>query len=111
MTTHPTSFESLYTITPTVFTDDRGYFTDSYNIDKLHELGISFTIDQISCAYNNKRGVLRGMHFQTEEFAQDKIVRCTKGKIFDVALDLRPESPTYGKWESLELSEGDNTLF
>lgn len=90
---------------PRVFGDDRGHFFESYN-DQLFakEGGIENKFVQDNQAFSTK-GILRGMHLQTGEAAQAKLVRCTQGSVFDVAVDLRPGSPTLHKWFGLELSD------
>lgn len=96
-------------ITPQVFGDARGYFTETYNYNDYKEAGI----DQIFVQDNqsaSKRGVLRGLHFQ-KQFPQDKLVRVIKGEVFDVAVDLRPDSPTFGKWHGVLLTEENKKQF
>lgn len=95
--------EGLKIITPTVYGDERGYFLETYNYNDYKEAGIDtkFVQDNQSCS---KKGVLRGLHFQTEHM-QAKLVRVIKGEVFDVAVDIRPNSPTFGKWHSVILSE------
>ena len=104
-----TSIEGVCIIEPTVFGDDRGYFMETYEKRDFEEIGITgeFVQDNQSCS---KKGVLRGLHFQ-KEHSQAKIVRCIKGKVFDVAVDLRPGSDTYGKWEGVILSEDNKKMF
>lgn len=95
--------EGVKIITPQVFGDERGYFTETYNYNDYKAAGIEqiFVQDNQSAS---KRGVLRGLHFQ-KEFPQDKLVRVIRGKVFDVAVDLRPGSETFGKWHGELLSE------
>ncbi|WP_422018796.1 dTDP-4-dehydrorhamnose 3,5-epimerase [Roseibium sp.] len=99
-------------IHPRRFGDDRGWFTESYNKQKLEPLGITCDFVQDNHSLSVPTGTLRGLHFQTPPFAQDKLVRCIRGKIFDVAVDIRKGSPTYGKWIGVELSaeNGDQLL-
>jgi dTDP-4-dehydrorhamnose 3,5-epimerase len=101
-----TDIPDVYIIEPTVFEDDRGYFLESYNKDKFEEVigKVTFVQDNES---TSSRGVLRGLHFQKPPYAQAKLVRCLEGKVMDVALDIRKESPTYGKHVAVELS-GEN---
>lgn len=101
--------EGLKLITPTVFGDNRGYFVETYNYNDFKEAGI----DQVFVQDNqsaSKRGVLRGLHFQNE-FPQDKLVRVIKGEVYDVAVDLRPGSATFGKWHGVLLSEENKKQF
>jgi len=87
--------------------DHRGYFSRIYCTNQLNKFGIDFQVDQISTSYNAKKDTLRGMHYQEEPNSEFKIVRCTRGKIYDVVADLRPESETYLKWLAIELSEAN----
>lgn len=101
--------EGLKIITPSVFGDARGYFMESYNYNDFKEAGIEevFVQDNQSAS---KRGVLRGLHFQIEH-PQDKLVRVIKGEVFDVAVDLRKDSPTFGQWYGVLLSEENKKQF
>ena len=104
-----TSIEGVYVIEPSVFGDDRGYFMESYSEAEFAEIGITnkFVQDNES---KSRKGVLRGLHFQKEN-TQAKLVRCIEGSVFDVAVDLRPESKTYGKWEGVILTEENKKMF
>ncbi|MDB2572122.1 dTDP-4-dehydrorhamnose 3,5-epimerase [Schleiferiaceae bacterium] len=96
---------------PRVFKDDRGYFYESFNekvFDSLAGMKVNFIQDNQS--YSSK-GTLRGLHFQTGDAAQAKLVRVTKGSAYDVAVDLRPNSPTFKQWYGVELSEDNNLQF
>ena len=101
-----TKIQDLYVIEPSVFEDDRGYFLESFNLEKFQEnIGpITFVQDNES---KSSKGVLRGLHFQKPPFNQAKLVRCIEGRVLDVAVDIRKGSPTYGKHVSIELS-GEN---
>lgn len=105
-----TTIEGLLILTPSIFYDDRGYFFESYNQNKFKELGVSeaFVQDNQSCS---AKGVIRGLHFQKPPYAQAKLVRVLKGAALDVAVDLRSESPTYGKHVSVLLSEENQLQF
>ncbi len=98
-----TGIEGLIIIEPTVFEDKRGYFYESYNEAVFHEAGITnrFVQDNQS---KSSFGVIRGLHMQTGPFAQAKLIRVIEGAIFDVALDLRTDSKSYGQWFGLEIS-------
>jgi dTDP-4-dehydrorhamnose 3,5-epimerase len=85
--------------------DERGFFARTMDIQKNKELGVDSNIIQSSISYNIKKGTIRGMHYQIEPYEEAKFVRCTKGKIFDVIVDLRKNSKTFKKWISVELSE------
>ena len=101
--------DGLYVIEPTVHGDARGYFMETYNQKDMEEAGLTmkFVQDNQSCS---TKGVLRGLHFQ-KEFPQGKLVRVVKGKVFDVAVDLRSNSKTYGQWFGVELSEENKKQF
>ena len=99
-----TFIEDLLIIEPQLFKDERGFFYESYNKNNL-DINIVFVQDNESKSY---KGVIRGLHFQTPPFEQTKIVRCVSGNILDVAVDLRVNSKTYGKFFSIELSSENN---
>ncbi len=100
-----TELEGVYILEPTVFEDHRGFFMESYNSRDLEMLGIAFNCVQINHSLSVNAGVLRGLHFQLEPKAQTKIVRCLKGAIYDVVVDLRKGSPTFLKWFGVILTE------
>lgn len=105
-----TKIKDLVIIEPTVFGDERGYFLEAYNQEEFKEAGIDVTFIQDNES-KSKKGVLRGLHFQTNN-PQGKLVRVIHGEVFDVAVDLRKNSPTYGKWEGIYLSgEMKNMLY
>ena len=104
-----TSIEGVCIIEPTVFGDNRGYFMETYQKNDFAEIGINYEFVQDNQS-KSKKGVLRGLHFQKEN-TQSKLVRCIKGEVFDVAVDLRPGSKTYGKWEGVILSEENKKMF
>jgi dTDP-4-dehydrorhamnose 3,5-epimerase len=101
-----TEISDVYIIEPSVFGDDRGYFLESFNLEKFEENvhPIKFVQDNES---KSSKGVLRGLHFQKPPFNQAKLVRCIEGNVMDVAVDIRKGSPTYGKHVAVELS-GEN---
>ena len=101
--------EGLKVIEPTVFGDARGYFVETYNENDFKEAGIDVTFVQDNQS-GSKKGVLRGLHFQ-KEFPQDKLVRAISGEVYDVAVDLRPGSKTYGKWYGVLLSAENKKQF
>ncbi|MCM1100281.1 MAG: dTDP-4-dehydrorhamnose 3,5-epimerase [Clostridium sp.] len=109
ITVETCEIEGLKIITPKVFGDERGYFMETYHYEAYKEAGIPevFVQDNQSAS---KRGVLRGLHFQ-KEFPQDKLVRAIRGEVFDVAVDLRQGSPTFGKWFGVVLSEENKKQF
>ncbi|NVK51774.1 MAG: dTDP-4-dehydrorhamnose 3,5-epimerase [Flavobacteriaceae bacterium] len=102
-----THLAGCFVLEPTIFGDERGYFFESYTKEKFKELtGLEIEFIQDNEAFSN-RGVLRGLHYQKGVDAQAKLVRVIKGKVLDVAVDLRPNSPTYGKHFSIILSEAN----
>lgn len=105
-----TTIEDLLIIKPRVFSDERGYFYESYNkaVFKKNGLDLNFIQDNQSLS---QKGVLRGLHFQTPPFEQGKLVRVIQGSVLDVAVDIRTNSPTYGKYESVILSAENKTQF
>lgn len=103
-----TSIEDVCIIEPTVYGDERGYFMETYEKSDFEEIGITGEFIQDNQS-RSKKGVLRGLHFQ-KEHSQAKIIRCLRGEVFDVAVDLRPGSNTYGKWEGIKLSEDNKKM-
>lgn len=104
-----TSIKGVYIIESKVFGDNRGYFMETYNKEHFAEAGLNMTFVQDNESKSSK-GVLRGLHFQRKH-SQGKLVRVTKGEVFDVAVDLRAGSSTYGKWEAVILSEENKKQF
>lgn len=108
-TFNKTSIEGVYVIEPTVFGDERGYFMETYHKEEFSQAGLDFEFVQDNQS-KSKKGVLRGLHFQYTQ-PQGKLVRVISGEVFDVAVDLRKDSPTYGKWEGVILSEENKKQF
>jgi len=105
----PCKIQGLYIVEPTVFGDERGYFVETYNQHDFHEAGLDMVFVQDNQSMSVK-GVLRGLHFQ-KEHPQGKLVRVVRGKVFDVAVDLRAGSNTYGEWFGIELSAENKKQF
>lgn len=105
----PTLLSDVLILKPAIFRDPRGYFYESYNHARFRDAGIPdlFVQDNES---KSAKGVLRGLHFQIPPYAQGKLVRVIKGAVLDVAVDLRKESPNFGKWVSVELSEENKLM-
>lgn len=99
-----TFIDGVKIIEPTVFGDHRGWFMETFNDSAFKKDGIELTFIQDNQSFSAVKGTLRGLHYQLNPKAQTKLVRCTKGSIYDVAVDIRKGSPTYGKWFGLELS-------
>lgn len=104
-----TKLDEVYIIEPEVFGDERGWFFESYSKIKTPEIDCEFIQDNHS--YSSQKGILRGIHFQNGEHVQAKLVRCVKGAVLDVAVDLRKSSPTYKQWVSVELSAENKKQF
>jgi len=104
MTFERTNIDGVYMITPRVFEDNRGWFMETYKLPAFEAQGIHFSPVQENHSFSLPKGTLRGFHLQVGEFSQAKLVRCVKGSVRDVAVDLRPDSPTYKQWVSVELS-------
>lgn len=104
-----TSIEGVVVIEPQVFGDNRGYFMETYKEPDFKAAGLDYIFVQDNQS-KSKKGVLRGLHFQINH-PQAKLVRVIKGAVFDVAVDLRPGSPTYGKWEGVLLTEENKKMF
>lgn len=105
----PTSIKDLYIIEPQVFGDPRGYFMESYSEEDFKAAGLDMQFVQDNES-RSKKGVLRGLHFQTQH-TQGKLVRVVEGEVYDVAVDLRAGSPTFGKWEGVYLSAENKRQF
>lgn len=104
-----TDIKDLYIIEPTVFGDNRGYFMETYNAEEFKAAGLDMVFVQDNQS-KSKKGVLRGLHFQYK-YPQGKLVRVIKGEVYDVAVDLRKDSKTYGKWYGVILSEKNKREF
>ncbi len=104
-----TKLEGAFIIEINKFKDERGFFATTWEKNTFSKNGINTDLIQHNLSFNHKKGTLRGMHFQINNF-QDKLVRCTKGKIFDVLVDLRPESSTFKQWIEAELSEENHKM-
>lgn len=100
-----TKLQGVYILEPSVYSDNRGFFMESYNKSLLEKLGINLDFIQDNQSLSREAGVLRGLHYQLNPKAQSKLVRVVTGAIFDVIVDIRENSPTYGQWLSVILSE------
>ncbi|WP_269931501.1 dTDP-4-dehydrorhamnose 3,5-epimerase [Aminobacter sp. HY435] len=97
--------DGVFEIRPPKFEDERGFFSETWNAEQLERFGLSVDFVQDNHSFSRKRGVMRGLHFQTPPFAQDKLVRVLRGSVFDVAVDIRSGSPTFGRWVGITLSD------
>ena len=102
-----TKLSGAYIIDVEKIEDERGFFARTFDKDEFSKLGLESEFVQSSISVNNKKGTIRGMHYQIKPYEESKIVRCIKGRIFDVIIDLRTDSKTFKEWFSIELS-GDN---
>jgi dTDP-4-dehydrorhamnose 3,5-epimerase len=102
-----TKIKDVIIIEPQVFGDHRGFFMESWSKRKMEEAGLYYDFVQDNHSSSTVKGTLRGIHFQKGEWCQAKLVRCTRGAVFDVAVDLRKDSLTYTQWVGVELSEGN----
>ena len=108
----PLEIEGLLEIRPPKHGDERGFFSEVWREDQLAAAGVAVHFVQDNHSYSRARGVLRGLHYQLPPAGQDKLVRVTRGSVFDVAVDIRRSSPTFGRWAGLVLSAGEwNQLF
>lgn len=106
-----TELEGVVILEPKVFGDHRGWFTESWSKRTMEEAGLHYEFLQDNHSFSAQKGTLRGIHFQMDPYAQAKLVRCTKGAVLDVAVDLRKDSPNYKKWAAVELSEENKRQF
>ncbi len=105
----PTSLEGVVLLEPRVYGDSRGYFFELYNQATFHALGLDYTWVQDNES-RSSYGVIRGLHYQQAPYAQAKLVRAVVGRIFDVAVDIRPESTTFGRWVGYELNDSNHRM-
>ncbi len=99
-----TALKSVYIVEPQVFGDARGWFMESWSKAKFDAAGLNYDFVQDNQSYSAQKGTLRGLHYQLNPMAQAKLVRCTRGKVLDVAVDIRKNSPQFAKWVAVELS-------
>lgn len=105
-----TKVRGAFLLTPEKILDDRGFFARTWSEAEFSERGLDSKLVQCSLSFNKRRGTLRGMHFQRAPFAETKLVRCTRGVIYDVVLDLRPDSATFKEWVAVELSADNHQM-
>jgi dTDP-4-dehydrorhamnose 3,5-epimerase len=99
------SLSGLFLIEPELLQDERGFFARTWCQSEFAEHGLNPQLVQCNVSFNHRQGTLRGLHYQAAPHAEDKLIRCTRGRIFDVAVDLRSESPTYLHWFGIELTQ------
>lgn len=105
-----TEIEGVYIVEPKVFGDHRGFFMEAWSKRAFEEAGLFYDFVQDNFSSSTVKGTLRGIHFQRGDKAQGKLVRCQRGAVLDVAVDLRPQSPTYKKWVATELNEENKRM-
>lgn len=105
-----TPIENVFVLEPNLIEDSRGFFTELFNAEKFKEKGLETKFVQVNNSLSVKKRTLRGMHYQLPPYMETKIVRCIKGSIYDVALDLRKNSPTFGKYFGTELTETNRKM-
>lgn len=105
------SLKDAFTVQIEKIEDNRGYFATTFAIPDFEAHGLNAQIRQTSSSFNKLKGTVRGMHFQLPPYAETKLVRCVKGSIYDVIVDLRPNSPTFKKWQGFELSEENQLMY
>ena len=101
---HQTKLPGVYEIRAELLSDERGFFARTWCQKEFEEHGLNPKLVQCNVSFNTKKGTLRGMHYQAAPYAETKIVRCTRGAIYDVVLDLRPQSPTFKEWIAIVLT-------
>lgn len=106
----PAEVEGAYVLDIEPRTDERGFFARTFCEEEMRAHGLEPHVAQCNVSFNEKRGTLRGLHYQAAPHEETKIVRCTRGAIWDAIVDLRPSSPTYRKWIAVELSEGNRRM-
>lgn len=107
-----TSLKGALIVEPERLVDDRGFFARAWDAREFQAHGLNPKVVQSSISFNEKKGTLRGMHFQAKPFEEAKLVRCTRGALYDVIIDLRSDSPTFKKWMGVELTEDNyRTLY
>lgn len=105
-----TNLNGAYIISPEKITDERGFFARVFCRRELEKIGLNSDFVQCNISFNNLKGTLRGLHYQKRPYGEVKIIRCTKGAIFDVIVDLQPDSATYCQWFGATLSEGNRYM-
>ena len=104
-----TELSGVYLVEPELHADDRGSFARTFCEEEFGDAGIEFCVVQANTSFNKRAGTLRGMHYQLPPYAEAKVVRCTRGALHDVVIDLRSESPTFCKWIAAELNAENNS--
>ena len=104
---HETPVHGAFLLEPTLIPDDRGCFAEAFHAEQFAARGLDVDVAQVNISFNDRRHTLRGLHYQVAPHEETKIVRCVRGSVFDVVLDLRRDSPTFLAWHGVELSAGN----
>ncbi len=107
----PTKIPGAYLIEIQPIADKRGFFSRTFCADEFQQHGLNYNFVQCNVSFTSQRGTIRGMHYQVTPYSETKLVRCTRGAIYDVILDLRPESPTFKQWVAAELTADNHLMF
>jgi len=107
---HETDLSGVFIIEPELIRDERGFFTSTWNAREFEQRGLNVNLRQCNIAFNLQRGTIRGMHFQKKPHQEAKLARCVRGAIYDVVIDLRPESPTRYRWVAVELTQENRRM-
>jgi dTDP-4-dehydrorhamnose 3,5-epimerase len=107
---HETDLSGVLIIEPELIRDERGFFTSTWNAREFEQRGLNVNLRQCNIAFNLQRGTIRGMHFQKKPHQEAKLTRCVRGAIYDVVIDLRPESPTRYRWVAVELTQENRRM-
>ncbi len=107
----PTPIEGAFIVEPELLGDERGWFARTFDADVFAGRGLDLEVVQANASFNARAGTLRGMHFQAAPHGEPKLVRCVRGAVYDVGLDLRPDSATHGRWHALELTADNRRAF
>ena len=110
MTFAETKLKGAFVVEMQKLEDERGFFARSWCEREFREHGLDYRLVQCNVSFNKRKGTLRGMHYQVPPFAESKLVRCTRGALFDVMLDLRPDSDTFLQWTAVELTDGNGKM-
>jgi dTDP-4-dehydrorhamnose 3,5-epimerase len=105
-----TKLKGVFVVEPEIIEDERGFFAGAWSAVEFEKHGLNSRLAQCNISFNKKRGTLRGMHFQTEPHEEAKLVRCTRGAMYDVAVDLRPGSPSHYRWVAAELNADNHRM-
>jgi dTDP-4-dehydrorhamnose 3,5-epimerase len=110
MNFRPTKLDGVWIIDPERSSDDRGWFARTFCTEAFAARGLPTAFAQCSASFNARRGTLRGLHWQVAPYAEAKLIRCPRGHVFDVVVDMRPESGTFGRWIAAELSDENGRM-